>query len=176
MHKIYKFLTVFFFIIFTTGFVQANEVKIFYVDIDKIIKESNVGKKVDKKIQSLITKKNKEFKKTEEDLKKKDSELVKQKNILSKDELSKKIKDLENDIKNYRTSKNNFNKNISQKKLKATSEMVVYLNRILGKYATDNSATLIIQKKNIVIGKTELDITKPILKIFNEEVKDVKLN
>ena len=66
MHKIYKFLTVFFFIIFTTGFVQANEVKIFYVDIDKIIKVSNVGKKVDKKIQSLITKKNKEFKKIEE--------------------------------------------------------------------------------------------------------------
>ena len=176
MQRIYKFLTVFLFLIFTTSFIQANEVKIFYVDIDKIIKESNVGKKVDKKIQSLITKKNKEFKKTEEDLKKKDSELIKQKNILSKDELNKKIKILENDIKDYRVSKNNFNKDISQKKLKATSEMVVYLNRILGKYATDHSATLIIQKKNIVIGKTELDITKPILKIFNEEVKDVKLN
>ena len=54
--------------------------------------------------------------------------------------------------------------------------MVVYLNKILGKYATDNSATLIIQKKNIVIGKTELDITKPILEIFNDEVKNVKLN
>ena len=54
--------------------------------------------------------------------------------------------------------------------------MVVYLNRILGKYAKDNSASLIIQKKNIVIGKTEMDITKPILEIFNKEVKDVKLN
>ena len=176
MHKIYKFLSVFFFLIFSTSFIHANEVKIFYVDIDKIIKESNVGKKINKKIQSLIIKKNKEFKKTEEDLKKKDSELVKQKNILSKDELTKKIKDLEKDIKDYRASKNNFNKEISQKKLKATGEMVIYLNKILGKYATEKSATLIIQKNNIVIGKTELDITKPILKIFNEEVKDVKLN
>lgn len=176
MHKLYKFLTIFFFLIFTTNFLHANEVKIFYVDIDKIIKESNVGKKIDKKIQSLITKKNKEFKKIEEDLKKEDAELIKQKNILSKEELTKKIKDLEKNIKNYRVNKNNFNKDISQKKLKATSEMVVYLNKILGKYATDNSATLIIQKKNIVIGKTELDITKPILEIFNDEVKNVKLN
>ncbi len=176
MHKLYKFLTIFFFLICTSNFVKGNEVKIFYVDIDKIIKESNIGKKVDKKIQSLITKKNKDFKKIEEDLKKKDSELIKQKNILSNEELTKKIKDLEKDIKEYRTNKNNFNKDITQKKLKATSEMVVYLNKILGKYATDNSATLIIQKKNIVIGKSELDITKPILKIFNDEVKDVKLN
>ena len=57
MQKIYKFLIILFFLIFTSGLVQANEVKIFYVDIDKIIKVSNVGKKVDKKIQSLITKK-----------------------------------------------------------------------------------------------------------------------
>ena len=175
MQKIYKFLTIFFFLISTESFVLSDEVNIFYVDIDKIIKESNVGKKIDKKIQSMIQKRNKEFEKIEKELKKKDAELVKQKNILSKEELTKKIKDLEKDIKNYRTNKNNFNQEISQKKLKATSEMVVYLNRILGKYATDNSATLIIQKKNIVIGKTELDITKPILIIFNEEVKDVKL-
>ncbi len=157
-------------------FAQAEQLKIFYVDIDKIIKESNVGKKIDKNLQSLIKKKNKQFKKIEEDLKKKDMELIKQKNILSKEEFAKNLKNLEKDIQIYRTNKNNFNKDISQKKLKATGEMVIYLNRILGKYATDNSASLIIQKKNIVIGKTEMDITKPILEIFNKEVKDVKLN
>ena len=147
MHKLYKFLTIFFFLICSSNFVKGNEVKIFYVDIDKIIKESNVGKKIDKKIQSMIQKRNKEFEKIEKELKKKDAELVKQKNILSKEELTKKIKDLEKNINDYRVNKNNFNKDISQKKLKATSEMVVYLNKILGKYATDNSATLIIQKK-----------------------------
>ncbi len=176
MHKIYKFFLFFFFLIPTISFTQAEELKIFYVDIDKIIAESNVGKKINKNLDKLIKKKNNEFKKIEEDLKKKDSDLVKQKNILSKEEFTKNLKKLENDIKIYRTNKNDFNKTITQKKLKATSEMVVYLNRILGKYATDNSISLIIQKKNIVIGKTEMDITKPILEIFNKEVKDVKLN
>ena len=90
--------------------------------------------------------------------------------------MNKKIKLLEKDIQNYRTEKAKFSQNISQKKIKATSEMVVYLNRILGKYAQDNSASLIIQKKNIIIGKTEMDITKTVLEIFNKEVKDVKLN
>ena len=176
MSKIFKFLLVSIFLILGSNLVQAEELKIFYVDIDKIIKDSNVGKKITKNIQSQIKKKNNEWEKIEENLKKRDADLIKQKNILSNEELNKKIKLLENDIQSYRVNKNKFNQNIGQKKLKATSEMVSYLNRILGKYASDNSASLIIQKKNIVIGKSEMDITKSIMEIFNKEVKDVKLD
>jgi outer membrane protein len=176
MRLIYNFLFLSIILILTPNLSHAEQLKIFYVDIDKIVKESNVGKKVEKDFLSIVKKKNKEFDKIEKDLKKKDSDLIKQKNILSKDELSKKIKYLEKEIKSYRTDKSKFNQNISQKKLRATSEMVVYLNRILGKYASDNSASLIIQKKNIIIGKSELDITQQILEIFNKEVKSVKFN
>ena len=176
MRLIYNFLFLSIILILTPNLSHAEQLKIFYVDIDKIVKESNVGKKVEKDFLSIVKKKNKEFDKIEKDLKKKDSDLIKQKNILSKDELSKKIKSLEKEIKDYRANKNKFNQDISQKKLKATSEMVVYLNRILGKYASDNSASLIIQKKNIIIGKSEMDITKQIMEIFNKEVKSVKFN
>ena len=176
MRLIYNFLFLSIILILTPNLSHAEQLKIFYVDIDKIVKESNVGKKVEKDFLSIVKKKNKEIDKIEKDLKKKDSDLIKQKNILSKDELSKKIKSLEKEIKSYRTDKSKFNQNISQKKLRATSEMVVYLNRILGKYASDNSASLIIQKKNIIIGKSELDITQQILEIFNKEVKSVKFN
>ena len=176
MRLIYNFLFLSIILILTPNLSHAEQLKIFYVDIDKIVKESNVGKKVEKDFLSIVKKKNKKINKIEKDLKKKDSDLIKQKNILSKDELSKKIKSLEKEIKSYRTDKSKFNQNISQKKLRATSEMVVYLNRILGKYASDNSASLIIQKKNIIIGKSELDITQQILEIFNKEVKSVKFN
>ena len=49
--------------------------------------------------------------------------------------------------------------------------MVDKLNAILSKYADDNKISLIVQKKYIVIGKSELDITKSVLEIFNKEVK-----
>ncbi len=57
MHKIYKFFLFFFFLIPTISFTQAEELKIFYVDIDKIIAESNVGKKINKNLDKLIKKK-----------------------------------------------------------------------------------------------------------------------
>ena len=62
---------------------------------------------------------------------------------------------------------------MAEKKLKLTGKMVSSLNRILGKYADENSISLIIQK-NIVIGKSKMDITKQILEIFNKEVKEIK--
>ena len=90
MQQVYKILRILFFIVCTISYSQAEELKIFYVDIDKIMKESNVGKKVNKNLDSLIKKKSKEFKKIKENLKKKKEKLVKKKNILSKDELTKK--------------------------------------------------------------------------------------
>ena len=51
--------------------------------------------------------------------------------------------------------------------------MVNEINKILTQYASDNSVSLIIQKKNIIIGKTELDITPQILKEFNSKVKSI---
>ena len=176
MYKILRLFSIFTLIIFNLNLVYAEDLKIAYVDIDKILSQSKVGMKINSKMENMIEKKNKEFQKIEEDLKKQDSEIVKQKNILSKEELNKKISNIQKELNDYRVAKEKFNKEINQKRLKATGDLVVYLNKILGKHASDNSISLIIQKKNIVIGKSELDITKPILEIFNKEVKDVKLN
>ena len=38
-------------------------------------------------------------------------------------------------------------------------------------YDKDNNISLILQKKFLVIGKSELDITDKIMKIVNEEIK-----
>lgn len=170
---LFYFLFIFHFFLYNGIF--AENLKISYVDIDKIISDSVVGKKINESIDKSIKKKNKEFQKIENNLKKKDDEIVKQQNILSKEELNKKIQALQKEIQNYRNEKEKFNKNMAEKKIKATGQMVTYLNKILGKYATENSISLIIQKKNIVIGKSDMDITKQILEIFNKEVKDVKL-
>ena len=66
-----------------------------------------------------------------------------------------------------------MNNKFRDQKLKETNLLVSSLNNILANYAEKNSISLIIQKKNIVIGKSELDITKEVLDIFNSEVKSI---
>ena len=65
------FLLFFLIYFFQLNLTNAEEFKINYVDIDKIILQSDAGKKMNKLIEASIKKKNKRFQKIEEDLKKK---------------------------------------------------------------------------------------------------------
>lgn len=174
MNRIVRyFLTSIFLLIFIVPKSYAETLKISFVDMDKIISTSVAGKKIQKSINNLIKKEEEKFNKTEVDLKKKEKEILKQKNIISKEELDKKIKDFQKTLNDFRNERAKFNRSINQKNLEATNKMVNAINKILTKYAADNSLSLVIQKKNIIIGKSDLDITDDILKEFNNQVKSI---
>jgi outer membrane protein len=46
----------------------------------------------------------------------------------------------------------------------------------MAEYSDKNSISLIVDKKIVVLGKTELDITEKIINLLNEKVKEIKLN
>ena len=48
-------------------------------------------------------------------------------------------------------------------------------NPIIIKFSQDKKLSIILQKKNLVIGIAELDITDEIIKIVNIEVKEFKI-
>ena len=49
------------------------------------------------------------------------------------------------------------------------------INSILIKYSNEKSISIILQKKDLVIGKNELDITDEIIKIVNTDVGEFKI-
>ena len=50
------------------------------------------------------------------------------------------------------------------------------LKPILADYSKENSISLVLRKKNIIIGKNELDITDDIIQLLNNKIKEIKLN
>ena len=171
MFRLLSFISLF--LILLSGPILSNE-KIVFIDIDKVIYQSDLGKKLNKKIANDIKKEDSALKKREKELKQKENDLLKQKNILSKDELNDKISTLKTEINNFKEKRRSTNKKFADIRLKQTNSMVMSLNKILSNFANENSISLIIQKKNIVIGKSALDITDQILDIFNKEVKSLK--
>ena len=151
----------------------AEDLIIVFVDMDKIIATSNAGKKIQSSMDKFAKKENQKFDSIESNLKKKEQEILKQKNIISKEELDKKIKSFQSELLKLRNDKIDFNKRLVKMNKESTNKMVNQINKILTQYAFDNSVSLIIQKKNIIIGKTELDITPQILKEFNSKVKSI---
>ena len=50
------------------------------------------------------------------------------------------------------------------------------LNPILVKFSNDKEISIILQKKDLVVAKTQLDITDEVIKIVNSKVKEFKIN
>ena len=137
--------------------------KIVYLDVEKIMQESTAGKSIiaqlKKKRESSISK----FKKREKD-------------IFDKEEFESKLRDLRNDISNYTKDRNKASNQITQLRVKASTKLISKLTPILEAYSKDNSIRIIVQKKNIVMGKKEDDITKDILELINQKVKNIKID
>ena len=109
----------------------------------------------------------------EKQLKSEENEILKQKNILSENELNTKITDFQNKINDYNLKKQQFTKEVNDQRLNITNNLLKSLNLILSDYASENEISIVLQKKNIIIGKSTLDVTKDVLKIFNENIKTI---
>mgnify|MGYP001372631436 FL=1 len=148
--------------------------KIVYLNIEKIMKTSKAGKSIIKKINQTNEDNLKKLKKIEENLKNDEQDLISKKNILNEEEFKKKFDLLKKKINDYKILRQNSIQDITSKRRKASSEFFKKINPILGKYATENDISFILQKKNIIMGKTELDITDDVLKIIDKEVSKIK--
>ena len=105
--------------------------------------------------------------------KKKKKKLLNQKNILSKDELQKKSKDLEKQIKEFNKIISKKNNELIKYKNQTKIEFSKKLSKIVQEYASKNSIEMIIKKDNILIGKNDLDATDDVLNLFNKNIKSI---
>ena len=68
-------------------------------------------------------------------------------------------------------------KNIKLNKLKDESAKLILknINEIISEYSEKNSISMIVEKKSIIIGKSELNITNDILDLLNKKIKKIDL-
>jgi outer membrane protein len=150
--------------------------KYVYVDMDFLVNNSNVGKQIYSNISKIHKKKIDELKGIEEELKKGETSIINQKNVISKEEFDKKLSELRKKANNYQKERSNSTKSLSQKRIKATKDLLNLIEPILTQYASDNSISVIFNKKAVVIAKTESDVTSQILKILNKKHKKIAIN
>ena len=162
-----------FFLIFLLFFFHNSvySKEIVYLDVQYIIDQSDLGKFYKSKINEINNNNITNLKIKEEEINFKENEIKNQKNLLSKEEIQKKIDDLNNLLKNYKTERGKLNKQIIEEKKIYTSKILKILNPLLTNYVDKNRITLVVEKKNILVGIKSLDITSDILKILNEETK-----
>ena len=159
--------------------VNSNPVfanKIVYINMDKIMQISKAGKEAISKINDQKKKDVSKFQKIEKDLKSKEEELISKKNVISAEEFNKKLDSLSKEINNYRKLRQEAIDLSTKSRLNASADFSEKIKPILAEYAKENNIDMIIQKKNIIMGKTDLDITNDILKIVDKKINKLKVN
>ena len=150
--------------------------KIVYLDVEKIMQDSIAGKSIISQIKKKREVSISKLKKKEKEILDKEKKLISQKNVLKKEEFESKIKELRSDISNYQKERNKTSNDITKLRIKASNNLINKLAPILEDYSKKNSIRIIVQKKNIVMGNKEDDITKDILELVNQKVKNIKLD
>ena len=162
-----------FFLFFTN---QAfTEQKITFVDMDKIISTSKAGSSILKQLTDLNNKNFKFLKNEEKKFKEKETKLISQKNIISETDFENKVNELKSEIKNYNQNRNKMLADFNKLKINNTNSLLKLINPILVKFSNDKEIAIILQKKDLVVAKSQLDITDEVIKIINSEVKEFKI-
>ena len=166
---------IFFFIfILKIIFITTSKAEIAYIDINYILKVSEVGKFLNVHIEKKKFEHEEKFKKLENELVKKEKSLIAKQNILEKEEFENQIKILTKQVKEYRKEKQKNIDNLNKFKIDNTKEILKVLNPIITEFVDTNSISIVIPKKNIIVGKKNLDITNQILDLLNKKI--TKLN
>ena len=149
---------------------------IVYIDMEKILNESKSGMSINKQLEKIHKMNIKEFKKIEDELKKKEESIIAQKNILSKEDYTKKIKILRDNTNSYRKNRQEKINLLTKKRMESSSKLLTIINPILSDYSKVNNISIILQKKNVVLAKTDLNITNKIINILNLKIESINLN
>tara|TARA_Y100000996_G_C22333609_1_gene565536 strand:+ start:38 stop:562 length:525 start_codon:yes stop_codon:yes gene_type:complete len=149
---------------------------IYFVDYSKVMNESIAGKKAQDSLKKLLNSSNKKFNDTAKKLKDEENKIISQKNALSKEEYKKKADALRKKVFNLNKEREKSIRDVASKRKKAGDEMLKNLNPILGKYMEENNISVVIDKKNVLMGDKKFEITSQIIEILNKEFKSINLN
>ena len=162
-----KSVIILFFLIISTTFANSND-KVSFIDIDFILKNSNLGKSILNEIENLNNKNIDELQSKEKELKKIEEEIKSKKNILSEQEFKKEVDLLKEKIKKYRIYKDKLVNDFEQNKNKKLNLFFKEVNPIIQKFMDKNSIDILLDRKNVFIGKKNSDITNQIIQELNK--------
>ena len=168
------FTSIIFVLIFFTN-LAFSEQKIVFINMDRLISTSNAGASIFKQLTNLNNKNLKFLKSEEKKFKEKEIKLISQKNIISETDFQNKINELKSEIKEYNQNRTKMIKDFNKLKVDNTNNLLKLINPILVKFSNDKEISIILQKKDLVIAKKELEITDEIIKIVNKNVKEFKI-
>ena len=162
------------FIILISFFLVSNSYanKIVYIDMNYILNQSIKGQNISQILEKEKTTTTEKLNKIEEILKIEEKQIISKKNILTDDQFKELIQDFQVKVDNFNSEKKDAINLLNKKKINLTKDFINQINPIFVEFAQKNSISIILKKKDIIVGDTSLDKTLEFLNLVNEKIND----
>ena len=169
MNYLHKFLLIFFIFFISTNLSNSKETA--FVDIDYIVANSNIGKKVLENISKLDKKNVENLKKKNKSLQELEINIKNKKNVVSEDVFNKEVVSFQKKVQEFKVEKNKIVKNFNDFKRKELENIFKKISPIINDYMEENSIGVLLDSKNIFMGSKKSNLTEDILDRINKEFK-----
>lgn len=157
-----------YFLLFSTFAYSSSEIA--YIDLDIVLKETDIGKSILVNLNKINDKNLKDLKNKEEEIKSLENEIKNKKNIISDEKLDKEINNLREKINIFRNDKDKMVNEFSKIKNDKINDFFEKINPIIQDYMNKNSINILLERKNIFIGKMTSEITNDIILLINKNL------
>jgi outer membrane protein len=166
-NRLILIITIFF--SFTNASISKENIG--FVNVDYLIQNSNIGKKLLANINDKDKKNLDNLKKKNQILQDLESSIKKKKNVISDEAYNKEVIDFKKKFQELSKEKNKIVQEFNIFKKKEIKNIFKKINPIINDYMEENSVNLLFDSKNIFMGAKKLNLTEDILKKINNELK-----
>lgn len=154
-----------------TGAIAAEAGKVAIVDIEKAIKQTSAGLKMEKELKAEFEKKKADFAKRDGDLRKMFEDLEKKKNLLSEEARQKKGMELQQEQIKFQKEVAESQGAIQKKERELLEPIAKKMEELIEKIAKDGGYTAILDRRAILWGSKTVDLTDDVVKEFEKSAK-----
>ncbi|WP_297682099.1 OmpH family outer membrane protein [uncultured Candidatus Pelagibacter sp.] len=151
------------------------DVKTSYVDIDYILSNSIAGKSLLEKLKKEEKLKIDKFKISDENFRDKEKKIIAKKNLITNEEINKELKSLQIEFQSYKKNKIQEIKEFKDKRNRNILNFIKMINPIIENYMTENSISILLDKKNIFIASKDYDITKNLITLIDKKIENIDI-
>lgn len=152
----------------------ADIVKFGSIDVQKILNESEAGKKAKSDLESMIKSKQSSIDEKGKNIEKLKTEIEKQASVLSAEARKTKEDELEKSIREYQRIVQDSQSEIKKKEAELTDVILKDVRDMIEKIGEDEGYSLIIEKGMVLYSSKGIDITDTLLKRYDESKKSKK--
>ena len=167
------FFKLFLILLFFGAFLNSSysDEKIAFINVDYIIQNSNIGKKMLTEIDKLDKKNIDNLKKKNKTLKDLELSIKNKKNVVSEEAFNKEVIAFKKKAQEFNKEKNKIVNEFNDFKKKELAEIFKKITPIINNYMNENSVNILFDSKNVLMGSQKSNLTETILKEINKELR-----